>query len=238
MRTSLGPVALNRPKQGLLEFYKAAVRGGYDEVYIGEVSCPERGAKSKSLLLDIACLIKDSGKKLFISSYCLVTKMKQIEDIKNLLYLADGLEVNNPAFLELDFDKTLIAGPFLNIYNYQSANYFAGLGFERVVLPVDLTLESVIDITKNSQLETEVVFHGRRSLAVSRRCYYLRALGLPDDRCDANCFDEPRGISLDGLFRINGKEILSEKEYSLNAESSLLEDSGVAVLRCENESSI
>lgn len=233
MRTSLGPVPLSLGRHRLLKFYKDAVKNKFDDIYIGETSCPERGKRLKDLLLDIAYLIKDNGKNLFISSYALVTKMSQINDIEDLLQLADGLEVNNLAFLELDFDKTLIAGPYLNIYNWQSANYLARLGFKRVVLPQELILESIIDVTKNSKLKTEVIFYGRRALGVSRRCYYLRALDLADYACNMNCIEYPDGISLDTLFRINGKEILSEKIHSLKEELPLLENSGVAVLRYE-----
>lgn len=236
MRKSLGPAPLSLGKERLFKFYKEAVKGDFDDIYIGEVSCSERGVKSKDLLLDIARLIKNSGKNLFISSYCLVTKLKQIENIKDLLQLADGLEVNNLGFLELDFNKTLIAGPFLNIYNSQSANYLARLGFKRVVLPQELTIESIADIAKNAKPEIEVIFNGRKALAISRRCFHLRALNLADHACNMNCLEHPHGLSLDALFRINGKEILSEEIHSLNEGLPLLEDSGVGFLRFEYES--
>lgn len=236
MRTSLGPAPLSLGKERLFKFYKDALNYEFDDFYIGEVSCLKRGTKSKDSLLEIAHLIKNSGKNLFISSYALVTKMNQIEDIRDLLQLADGLEVNNLAFLELDFNKTLIAGPFLNIYNWQSANYLARLGFKRAVLPQELTLESIIDIAKNSELEIEIPFYGRKALAISRRCYSLRALDLADDACKMNCLDNPDGLSLNELFRINGKEILSEKTHSLDEQLPLLENSGVAVLRFEYDS--
>lgn len=235
MRISLGPAPLSLGRGRLLKFYKAAVKNRFDDFYIGEVSCLERGAKSKDLLLDIARLIKDSGKNLFISTYALVTKMNQIEDARDLLQYADGLEVNNLAFLELHFDKDLIAGSFLNIYNWQSANYLAGLGFKRALLPQELTSESIIDIAKNSELEVEIVFRGRKTLAISRRCYYLRALDLNDDECKMNCFERPDGLTLNELFRINGKEILSEEIHSLDGELPLLKNSGVGVLRFEYE---
>ncbi len=234
MRTSLGPAALNLGREGLFKFYKDAVNNTIDDFYLGEVSCPERGVKSKELLLEIARTIKKSGKKLYISTYALVTKMSQIDDIVDLLQFADGLEINDLAFLELDFDKTLIAGPFLNIYNSQSASYLARLGFKRVVLPSELSLESVIDITRNCELEIEVMFQGRRTLGISRRCYSLRALDLPDHACSVDCLKHPDGLSLDTCFRINGKEILGEEIHCLSEELPLLENSGVAVLRIKD----
>ena len=234
MRTSLGPAALNLGREGLFKFYEDAVKNRVDDFYLGEVSCPERGAKSKEVLLEVARLIKNSGKRLHISTYALVTKMSQIDDIVDLLQFADGLEINNLAFLELDFSRTLIAGPFLNTYNSQSANYLARLGFKRVVLPSELSLGAVIDIARNCELETEVIFYGRRTLGISRTCYYLRALDLPDYACSMDCLEHPDGLSLDTRFRINGKEILGEEIHSLSEELPLLENSGVAVFRIKD----
>ena len=234
MRISLGSAALSLGREGLFKFYEDAVKNRVDDFYLGEVSCPERGAKFKEVLLEVARLIKKSGKKLYISTYALVTKMSQIDDIVDLLQFADGLEINNLAFLELDFSRTLIAGPFLNIYNSQSANYLARLGFKRVVLPSELSLGSVTDIARNCELETEVMFYGRRTLGISRTCYYLRAMDLPDDACSMNCLRHPDGLSLDTCFRINGKEILGEEIHSLSEELPLLENSGVAVFRIKD----
>ena len=237
MRKSLAPAPLNLGKERLFHYYARAIDDGFDEFYLGEVSCPRRGAESRRLLLDLARLIKDRGKTLFISSYALVTEMGQIDGIQDILLLADGLEVNNLAFLELGFDRRLIAGCFLNIYNSQAATLYKGLGFERVVLPPDLRLESIVDIAEFSGIEVEVLARGRKPLALSRRCYTLRALGLSDDQCAMNCFSYPHGLSLDTIFRLNGREVFSEKVCSLREDFTILEDAGVEVLRFEGDHS-
>jgi collagenase-like PrtC family protease len=236
MRISLGPAPLNWGEKKLFDFYETAITGKVDIFYLGEVICCERLRKFKNLLLNLARMIKDSNKKLYISSYALVTKLEDHQDIKELLQIADGIELNCFSYLDIDFRGDLIAGPFLNIYNSPSIEFLSKLGFKRVVLPYELSLESIKDIAYKSNLEIEAFVSGRLPLAISRRCYTLRAVGKDESRCKMTCLQYPEGLALetlDGtkLFRVNGKEVSSYEIHSSKDRIKEIEDAGVSILR-------
>lgn len=236
MRISMGPAPLNWGREKLFEFYETALESGIEDIYLGEVTCPERANKFKDLLLSLARMIKAGGRKLYISSYALVTKSEDLEDIKELLEIADGLEVNSFAYLDNGYRNDLIAGPFLNIYNSPSLEFLSKIGFQRVVLPYELGLDSIKDIASQTSLEVEVFASGRVPLAISRNCYTLRAEGGDESECRMLCLQHPEGLTLetlDGtrLFRVNGKEILSDEIHSSRDKLEELEKAGVSVAR-------
>jgi len=109
-------------------------------------------------------------------------------------------------------------------------------GARSVCLPVELGLDALAALAKNSAAELEVLVFGRLPLAISARCYHARAHSLHKDGCQYVCAEDPDGMTVETLdgepfLAVNGVQTLSHAYADLSASVPDLLDLGIRRLR-------
>jgi collagenase-like PrtC family protease len=128
-----------------------------------------------------------------------------------------------------------VTGAFLNVCNTAAANIMARHGIERMVLPYELSLQSIASVASGCTAATEVVVHGHIPIAISRTCLTARSLGSSRQKCGRVCQRYSEGMVLEAqnqpLFRIEGPQTLSAATHCLVEYLSQLERAGVDTVR-------
>ena len=168
--------------------FKAAVNAGANAVYMGLGKHNARVmAKNFTLESYIDCInyAHIRGVKVYLTLNTLVLD----EEIKEALELLAKLyEVGLDAVLVQDiglarlihkvFPKLdLHASTQMSVYSLKQVEYLKTLGFKRVVLARELSLEEIKYITSNTDVEIEVFTHGALCVSVSGQCLMSLAIG-------------------------------------------------------------
>lgn len=236
MDLSLGPVRFDWSREDLLDFYEEVTDYPVSTVYLGEVVCPKMAGLTISDLESVGKKLEAAGKKVYISSLALVADHMDRERVRAIMDLPFPVECNDPAAFHLGKGKELVAGPHITTYNIPSIEFLKDLGINRLVFPVELSIESMKSIISNCEIETEAFAYGNLPLAFSWRCYTSRAFGLLKSNCQHDCRKFPEGMLIEDLdhkplFKLNGTEILSAKCSNLIREVDDLREAGVNTLR-------
>lgn len=166
----------------------AAVRCGADAVYLGTQSFnARRNAKnfdSQALYEAVAyCHIR--GVKVYVTLNTLVFDFeipeldKQIKEIARSG--ADAIIVQDMAVMSrvkaICPHIMLHASTQMAIHNISGAEILKKLGFGRVILARELSLDEIRIITQSIDIETECFIHGSLCMSVSGMCYLSLMLG-------------------------------------------------------------
>jgi len=219
---AIGPAPYSWGRDKLLKFYTEEVVGlNVDYVYVGDNVCFKRNILSLQDLEKITSALKSSGKKVYFSTLALLTKDEEFEFVASAYPLFDGMEANMIGFLNLlkrpelkELNKELILGPYLNLYNWKSADFLKKYNPARMVSSFEIPLESIQDISEKTKIPVELTVWGEVSTALSWRCYTARAVEKDRKNCGCACLDFPQGMllkSIEGedLFKIDGLQVLS-----------------------------
>jgi collagenase-like PrtC family protease len=245
LKISVAPTPAAWGKSALKDFYRNIAESAAHTVFVGETICSKRDVLSYQDLDEIASILREKGKKVYYSSLALLTTEEEFERIHQLIPLFDGVEANTIGILNL-FEKNdpsvkgkdLVIGPYLNIYNWQAAQYLKKFQPARIVAPFEIPHESIDDIIKKTDIPMEILAWGHLPTAISWRCYTARSLDLTRENCGKVCFQHPDGMLLktvddNDLFIINGLQVLSAKTYCLVEQLELLDEMNIKHLRIE-----
>lgn len=239
MEISLAPAPITWGKKQIKEFYKKVALMPVDIAYIGETVCSKRSSFSIDDLKEITLILKENNKKVFISTLGLLTTTKEFEQVRKLFSIADGIEVNSLGVLSLLSEKTpgqeFVVGPFLNVYNKNSARAFLSLGASKIVLPAELSFKNISDIVSMTK-ELEISVWGNITCAISWRCYSARSFDLERKNCKMKCMEYPDGILLKNvddkdIFLIDGTRVLAARDYCLIEQLDELKSIGIKNIR-------
>lgn len=166
----------------------AAVRAGADAVYLGLEQFSARGAAtnfSKEQLQDAVAYCHERGVKVHVALNTLV-KDSEITAAHASLSLAcacgvDAVIVQDLAVAAMvrECAPTLPmhASTQMTVHNLSGVRVLEKLGFSRVVLARELTLEEIRHIAQHTDLEVEVFIHGALCMSASGMCYLSSLLG-------------------------------------------------------------
>ncbi|HYQ98989.1 MAG TPA: U32 family peptidase [Casimicrobiaceae bacterium] len=245
MQLTLGPVLYYWPKARLDAFYAAVAAAPVDRVYLGEAVCSRRHEYRTADWLDAAARLADAGKEVVLSAQVL---MESESDLKTLRRIAaEGrfrLEANDMSAVNVVAGRApFVAGPHLNVYNAPTLAFFASLGAERWVPPVEMPRASLAAVVaaKPQGVATEVFAYGRLPLAFSARCFTARHYDLPKDDCRFRCLEHPDGLPLatrDGepFLVLNGIQTQSYRVLSLVEALPEMRAVGVDAVRLSPQS--
>jgi collagenase-like PrtC family protease len=235
---TLGPVLFNWPAEHLREFYaRIADEAPVDHVCVGEIVCSRRQPFLNDVLPDVIDRLERAGKNVLVSSLALPTLERELLYITGL---GDGphmVEVNDISALRSVGDRPHAIGPFVNVYNEDTAAFLASRGAVRIALPPELPEASIRAIAAAVPgAAIEVWAFGRIPLAISARCYHARLNGRTKDSCQFVCAADPDGLevaTIDGqkFLAVNGVQTLSYAYAALLNEAAELARLGVASLR-------
>lgn len=241
MQASLGPILYCWPKEKVIEFYTQVANSDIPLVYLGETICSRRRELKFSDYMDLAHMLKDSGKEVVISTLALLEAPSEFTELKKQVENGDFIiEANDMGAVQAAKENKLpfICGPTINNYNLASLKTLHKWGMQRFVMPVELSkhwLNSVIAVEK-PKFEIEVFGHGFMPLALSARCFTARQKGLVKDKCQTICIDNPKGLlaqTLESqpLLRLNGIQTQSAACINLTSELSVMNEMGVDYFR-------
>ena len=173
---------------GSLEALKAAVKSGADAVYLGAGSFNARRNATNFSLEDLKeavtyCHVR--GVKVHLTLNTLVSDT-ELEDALELIKCACAFGVD--AFIIQDLglarlvrdvapNMELHASTQCAVMNAEGFRQLEALGFSRVVLPRELSLQEIREIRKQTSLELELFVHGALCMCVSGQCYLSAVLG-------------------------------------------------------------
>lgn len=224
---------------GGFEQLKAAVRCGADAVYLGAGDFnARRNAEnfSEDELFSAVKYCHAYGVKVYVTLNTLIFD-SELEALYKTVELiaksgADAVIVQDAAVAEavkkICPSLSLHASTQMAVHNLSGALLLEELGFKRVVLSREMSLEEIKAVTSGTSLETEVFVHGAHCMSASGNCYISAIFGERSGnrgKCAQVC-------------RLNFKS--REREYALSLKDMsyldslpLLKSAGVASFKIE-----
>ena len=245
MKLALGPILYYWPKERVLTFYREMADATVDIVYLGETVCARRHEMKLDDWLEVAAMLKDSGKEVVLSTQVLLESGAHLQGMHRIVENGQyAVEANDMGAAGLLADRLpFVAGPHLNLYNPASLKFMADLGASRWVMPLEMTRESLEMMVRElpQNIETEVFAYGRLPLAFSARCFTARYHDLPKDQCEFKCLEYEDGLTVrtreaKPFLVFNGIQTQSHRVYNLVSEVPVLSSLGVDVLRISPQS--
>lgn len=173
---------------GDFECLKAAVQNGADSVYFGAANFNARASATNfdlTNLKDAICYAKQRGVNTHLTLNTLI-KNEEFEDAVILASKAYEFGIDAIIVQDLGLAKTLIenfpdlpihASTQMTIHNLEGVLEAQKLGFKRVVLSRELSLEEITYICAHSNVEIETFIHGALCISYSGQCLFSSMVG-------------------------------------------------------------
>jgi putative protease len=160
----------------------AAIDHGADAVYIGAPKFSAR-AEAGADLAGIGRLIRHAHlyhAKVYVALNTILTdrELPEAVDIAREVHSlgADGLILQDVGLLEADLPPIpLIASTQMHNDSPEKVRFLEAVGFTRVILARELSLDEIAAIRKESRIELEAFVHGALCVSYSGRCYMSQA---------------------------------------------------------------
>ncbi|WP_372847371.1 U32 family peptidase [Pontiella sp.] len=218
----------------------AALAYGADAVYAGLPRFSARAEAdnfSTEQLDELIGYAHAHGKKVYITFNTLV-QQQELPDALEALALIDGLNADGVIVQDMGVARMakrffpnleLHASTQLAVHNLDGAKLLADIGFARVVLARELSLEEIGTITRGCGIETEVFIHGALCYSYSGLCLFSSHVsGRSGNRgrcayCCRQTFNTDAGEGLP----------FSMKDFAVGEHLEALLEAGVASLKIE-----
>lgn len=236
----MGPVLFNWTPEEWRDFhFRIADEADVDEVCVGEVVCSKRAPFFAPYLGEVIERLRAADKRVLLSTLALIMNKREMESVRDIASIDDDsimVEANDVSATALLKGRPHAVGPYVNVYNEDTLAYLSKNGARSVCLPVELGLNALSALSKDSSAQLEVLVFGRLPLAISARCYHARAHGLHKDGCQYVCAKDPDGMEVETMdakpfLAVNGVQTLSHAYADLSASVPDLLDLGIRRLR-------
>ncbi len=173
---------------GNIEVFETAVRQGADAVYIGAPALNARALAKNFSFAEIAAMISfahKNGVKVYVAMNSLL-KEEEIPMAVETLSVLESLRADAVIIQDLGIyylakhffpQLRLHASTLLGCHNSLAVRQFERMGFKRVVLARETTLEEIGAIRQDSKVELEVFIHGAMCFSYSGMCLFSSYLG-------------------------------------------------------------
>lgn len=220
----------------------AAIDCGADAIYIGAGSFgARRGATNPTQ--DIARVVDYAhlfGVKVFVTLNTILyeNELKRAEALARELIAVgvDALIVQDMAYREMDLPIELHASTQVSNMTPEGAKFLEDSGFARVILERALSLDEIRQIRRATTVDLECFVHGAICVGHSGRCYLSRSQSSRSGN-RGEC-SQPCRLTYDlttdrGRKIIEGKHLLSVKDFDLSERIGDLIDAGVVSFKIE-----
>ena len=221
----------------------AAIDCGADAVYIAGPGFGARQAAGNSLE-DIAALCAYAhrfGVRIFLTVNTIVYD-SELEEVYSLMRAAQDAGVD--AFIVQDLALTqwdditvpLHASTQCAIRTPEKARWLESLGFGRLVLERELSLEQVREIASAVDCEIEAFVHGALCVCYSGQCYlseYLAGRSANRGACVQACRSLYDLVDGEGCVLARDKALLSLKDFNLLDRLPEMAEAGVTSFKIE-----
>lgn len=236
------PLELLAPA-GNAEIGIAAIDHGADAVYIGAPNFSARAEAGVSID-NITRLINHAHlyyARVYVALNTILTdrELPEALDIIQEVYRlgADGLILQDVGLLELDLPPIpLIASTQMHNSTPEKIQFLEAVGFKRVILARELSLDEIVSIRRKTGIELEVFVHGALCVSYSGQCYMSQAAtGRSGNRgvCAQPCRSPYTLIDGNGHIVQKRKYLLSLKDLNLMDTIPDLIASGVTSFKIE-----
>ena len=224
----------------------AAIDCGADAVYI---AAGEFGARQDAgnRVEDIEALCRYAhryGVRIFVTVNTIVfdEELDRVADLIGQIARAgaDALIVQDPAVLllarEKGIDIPMHASTQCSIRTPERARFLEGLGFSRLVLERELTLDEIRTIAAGTEAEIECFVHGAVCVCYNGQCYLSEAIeGRSANRgcCIQACRSLYDLVDGKGRTLVRNKALLSLKDMNLIGRLGDLADAGATSFKIE-----
>lgn len=221
----------------------AAVNNGADAVYIGAPAFGARKAAANSLE-DIASLTAYAHRfycRVFVTLNTLLFdhELAEAERMIWQLYEAgvDALIVQDLGILRMNLPPICLhASTQMHNYDLERIKFLDRMGFQRIVLARELSLEQIRHIRKEVKAELEVFIHGALCVSLSGQCYLSHELfdrSANRGECAQPC--RMKWSLKDSCEKVivRDKYLLSLKDLNLSAHIGELIEAGVDSFKIE-----
>lgn len=176
------PMELLAPA-GTLPAFEAALNEGADAVYIGAPGLNARALARDFTFGEIAAMTEHAharGKKVYVAMNSLMKEDEVVLALETLFRLADigpdALILQDLGILYLVhrfFPQLKVhASTLMTVNNSVAAGYLKHLGFERIVLARELSLDEIRAIHSRSNVPLEIFIHGAMCFSYSGLCRF------------------------------------------------------------------
>jgi len=243
----MGPVLFNWQPEKWRDFYfRIADEADVDQVCVGEVVCSKRESFFAPYMEEVFARLGASGKRVILSTLALVMTKREMNTMRDIVSNSEAniiIEANDVSAIALLNGQPHAVGPFVNVYNEGTLAYLAARGAQSVCLPVELGMNEISALAKNTPTQLEALVFGRLPLAISARCYHARAHDLHKDGCQFVCDKDPNGMdveTIDGkpFLAVNGVQTMSHAYADFSSAVPNLLAAGVSRLRLSPHSNI
>jgi putative protease len=149
----------------------------------------------------------------------------------------DGLIIQDTGLLELDLPPLpIIASTQMNNDSPEKVRFLQDVGFSRVILARELTLEQIRQIREATTIELECFIHGALCVGASGQCYMSYAIGGRSGnrgQCAQPCRRLYSVKDQQGKIIAKGRHLLSLKDLNLAEHLEELIDVGVDAFKIE-----
>ena len=222
----------------------AAIDCGADAVYIAGPAFGARQAAGNSVE-DIARLCEYAhrfGVRIYATVNTIVyeAELPEARSLVGALAKAgvDALIIQDPAVLEMAREAGLIAHASTQcaIRTPEKARFTESLGYGRLVLERELSLEQIRAIRKTVEAELECFVHGALCVCYSGQCYlseYLTGRSANRGECAQACRNLYDLEDAAGKTLVKNKALLSLRDFNLLHRLKDLADAGVCSFKIE-----
>ncbi|MEQ8172405.1 MAG: U32 family peptidase [Candidatus Eremiobacterota bacterium] len=221
----------------------AAIKCGADAVYIGADSFGARSSAGNSIE-DIKTLVSFAHMyfaRVYVTLNTILTD-KEIIQAKELLEKlyetgVDAFIIQDMGFLEMDLPPVpLFASTQCHNNSVEKIKFLEQVGFNRVILARELSLEEIKHIREKTEIELEFFVHGALCVCYSGQCYLSYAIGGRSGNrgdCAQPCRKIYSLVDESGHVILKNKHLLSLKDLNLSDYIKDLVDSGINSFKIE-----
>jgi putative protease len=221
----------------------AAIGCGADSVYIAGPKFGAREAAGNSFeeIAELCAYAGQFGAKVYITVNTLLfdSEIPEAEEYVWKAYEAGckGVIVQDFALLKMNLPPIpLFASTQTDIRTPEKAAFLEALGFKRLILARELSLEQVKSIRSATTCQLEFFVHGALCVCYSGQCYlskYLTGRSANRGECAQACRSDYTLVNADGEVIVRNKPLLSLKDYNLSNHIADLASAGITSFKIE-----
>lgn len=221
----------------------SAINAGADAVYIGYSKYGARVQAGNSIE-DIIEVVEYAHKyrvKVYITLNTIL-KNDELQETEKLIWKlynikVDGVIIQDMGILECNLPPIpIIASTQCNNDTLEKIKFLEKTGFQRVILPREMSLNEIKNIAKNTSVELECFIHGALCVSYSGQCYlscYIGSRSANRGACAQPCRRKYSLKDADGNYILRNKYILSLKDLNLSQYLEELILSGITSFKIE-----
>lgn len=226
-----------------LDHGMAAINHGADAVYIGSPKFSARKAAGTDIdqIENLAKYAHLYSARVYVALNTILydSELEEAQKLIKQIYEAgaDALIIQDMGILELSIPPLpLFASTQTHNYTPEKVLFLEKVGFKRVILARELSLDQIGKIRQSTSVELESFVHGALCVSFSGQCYMSQSVcqrsGNRGD-CAQPCRSAYKLIDAKGNTLVRDKHLLSLKDLNLSNEIPDLVRAGITSFKIE-----